>query len=279
MRSLKFSMLLLTLWFGGQPAWAEGNHPTLRSPDFQFSQIDKICVMPWIDARTDATLPLDLSPMRPLVMLALEERGYRIASPGCSAQGNAGATGTHGWRWLLTVRVDGLFPVGSLLTASLFDTETSKEVWRDTAMTGFRGRFKNATYFSMEGVVLVDDLIKSGIDPVLATFEKRKKRSSEDLGHGPDETWPPQILQVRNLRHGDCPGDLSLSLDSGLLSFESRDKKCRKDVFSAPLGQVTSLGYNRFKVISVSISGKGTYHFATTDEAGFNYMLAAWRLH
>jgi hypothetical protein len=164
-----------------------------------------------------------------------------------------------------------------MLTASLFDTEADKEVWRDTATTGFWGRTENQTRVDISHGILIEDLIKREFNPLLATFEKRDKPSPKDLHHVLDPTWPVESLEVRNLRRGGCHGVLSLELGSGLISYESPDNKCEKYGFSAPIDQVKSLGFNRFKVFCVSVSGKGTYYFDTTDKVGLNYVLAAWR--
>ncbi|MGA2904733.1 MAG: hypothetical protein ABSD98_12940 [Candidatus Korobacteraceae bacterium] len=112
--------------------------------------------------------------MRPSVVQALEERGYRVNTD-CPAVKQGGASQAGDPRWLLTVRVDAIYPVGSVLTGSLFDTQGEKEVWKATAKPGFGSRYGSALRLEYGGAVTVDHLIKSGFGNLFATIETRTK--------------------------------------------------------------------------------------------------------
>jgi len=272
-RHSKLCVLLLALCSFAQQTLAGEKHPVFMKQGFQFDQIDKICVMPMLDARKDPTPTLDLRPMRPLVMLSLEARGYHIAAPGCSAAATGGSARADGSRWLLTVRVDALFPTGSVLTASLFDSQAGEEVLRDTAMPGFGGRYKNALELQ-SGYVPVNQLIKGAINPVLATFEKKNPRSSHEVHHGPDEMWEPQSVYLLNNRDLNCSG--VLKLDSKVLSFDPPKDKCQKYAFSVPVEKVKTLGFNHYGVFHVDALGKNYYFTADKDDDSLNYLIVAW---
>jgi hypothetical protein len=173
-RLLRFSALLLAVWFSGPQARAQSKHPAFMAPGFQFSQVDTICVMPVIDARQDAGPPLSRpKSLRITLNAALEERGYQTDRQ-CSDGESDHAPRAGGWRWLFTVRVDALYVVGAAITGSLYDTQADKEVWKDSAIPGFGGRYKNALK-AQAGVLNADELVRSSFHALLATFEDRKK--------------------------------------------------------------------------------------------------------
>jgi len=227
---------LVILLSGQLPARAEDQHPVFVAPGFQFNQVDSICVMPMIDARKGVT-SFNLDGFRPGLMLKVAEKGYRVVDPSCSRDSRANAAQGAKWRWILTIRLDDFLvskaepsaAMGSLLTASLFDTQSAKEVWRDTAMTGFGGRFAN----NLLGNSLIG-AIESGFGAVLAKFEKQKKP------YPPSQAtmWPPMSLSARLYKYHtftECNG--LLRFDSGTLSFDpssngKSDKKCASLRFS-----------------------------------------------
>jgi len=142
-------------------------HPTFMAPGFDFSQVDTVCVMPLIDA-TD--VPLDLAALRGQAMEALSRRGYP-ATADCGSTSPGGAMNAGNSRWLLAIRVNDVLITGGVLTGSLFDAKADKEVWRDTTMAGFGGRYKNA----LLGAQSVSTLVNSSFHALLATFPARKK--------------------------------------------------------------------------------------------------------
>ncbi len=173
--SLRFSVLLLALWFCGPQAWAQSKHPIFVAEGFDFSQVDTICVMPVIDTRQDARPPLRrLESLRVTLNGTLEQRGYQTDRQ-CSEGTGADASHTGGSRWLLTVRVDSLTVVGGAVTGSLYDTQTDKEVWKDSAIPGYGGRFKNSMKVQY-GMTDADELVRSSFHALLATFEGKKKK-------------------------------------------------------------------------------------------------------
>jgi hypothetical protein len=163
--------LLLATCLSAWPASAKTHHPTFIAPGFQFSQIDAICAMPLIDNRQNQSPPLNLGGLRSVVLQELEALGYR-ANSDCagSTQDDAHAATS---RWLLTVRVDVLWAAGARLTGSLFDTQAGKEVWADSAVPGFGGRYKNAL---AAGLLNGDQLVSSSFPALFKTFQNRKKK-------------------------------------------------------------------------------------------------------
>jgi hypothetical protein len=158
----------LTDQTSGKPMQLKNLVRTAAAPALPPPQ-DAICVMPLIDARQDARPPLNLESLRPAVVQALEKHGYRtdtICSNGM--QGSTPQTGSM--RWILTVRVDNLLVTGAVLTGSIFDTQTGKEVWRHTAMPGYGGRYGNALAFNLTGTVSVDQLITSSFGALFSTL-------------------------------------------------------------------------------------------------------------
>ena len=175
---LRFSRVTVLMLAGslcGLPACGKTHHPTFMAPGFELGQTELVCVMPLLDARSDPRPQLNLEPLRPFVVHALEIRGYRVNS-NCPANTAVGAMQPENPRYLLTVRVDALWVAGSVLTASLFDTQAENEVWKDTAMPGFGGRYANALTFNVAGAVEVDQLIRSSVSPLFETLDTRKKK-------------------------------------------------------------------------------------------------------
>jgi hypothetical protein len=204
-------------------------------------------------------------------MVKVREKGYRLLDPSCSRDAAASAAQEAKPRWILTATLNDFLvpaaapnaPMGSVLTASLFDTQSSKEVWRDTAKTGWGGRFaSNLLGNSPIGAV------ESGIGPVLAKFEKRKSTFPPTQA----TMWAPMSLLVRVVKgHSFGPGcNGLLRLDSGTLSFEPSsngkdDAKCAKFQFSLPGIQIKTYPTVRM----LGIPGKGNYvlqqAYATQD--------------
>ncbi|MFZ0339849.1 MAG: hypothetical protein WAL45_17595 [Terracidiphilus sp.] len=257
-------------------ARAQGQHPTFMAPDFNFDQIDSICVMPLIDARKDAT-HVDLSGLRPELMSAIQDKGYRLVDPSCSRDADAIAAPAAKARWILTVRLDDFevskaapsLAMGSFLTASLFDAQSAKEVWRDTAKTGFGGRLVSSLLGSS-----FTGAVESGFGSVLSKFERRKKPSPPSQA----DAWAPMALPVRLAKgHSfSSPCNGFLRLDSGNLSFEQfsngkNAEKCAGYEFSLPGARVKS---NRL-VWMISVPGKGNLVLQQPDEAKATYLFLA----
>jgi hypothetical protein len=150
---------LLAIWFCGPQAWPKSHHPAFMAPEFEFRQIDTLCVMPLIDARKDMMLhtpfglftapALHFESLRNLAIDAIKLRGYQVNSD-CDSAIQGGSPHSGNSHWLLTVRVDFLWVTGAVLTGSLFDTQTGKEVWNDN--TNGRRSFKNALRAEYGGV-------------------------------------------------------------------------------------------------------------------------------
>ncbi len=174
---------------------------------------------------------VDLDNLRLALMQEVQEKGYRVLDFRC-AQSTAGSPGQGiKPRWILTVKIDGFLVskaapnrvMGSAMTASLFDTESAKEVWRDSAETGFGGRFANNLLGNT-----VEGAVDSGVGAVLSRLEKQKKHYPPT----PDTIWPPMVLQARLYKiHSftECNG--VLSFNAGTLKFEPAsngkgDEKC-----------------------------------------------------
>jgi hypothetical protein len=220
--------------------WAE-DHPVFIAPGFQFDQVDTLCVMPLkVEADGKDQLAPALDALRPDLMLKVHEKGYRLLDPSCSQ--DSGATGAQGAkpRWVLTVSLNNFLmrmdapnePMGSVLTASLFDTQSSGEVWRDTARTGWWGRFANVL---LDGSLLkwnrVLEAVSNDFGSVLAKFEKRTNM----LPPTQSSMWQPRMLSARLVHSTACNG--LLRFDSGTLSFDpssngKNDSKCVKFRFS-----------------------------------------------
>jgi hypothetical protein len=107
-------------------------------------------------------------------MEALDRHGYQATSD-CSSGTQDGAPHAGTSRWLLTIRVDALGVAGALITGSLFDSQANKEVWKDTVIPNFGGRYKNAWKYS-NGGVMVNDLVSSAFPALFATFQTRKNK-------------------------------------------------------------------------------------------------------
>jgi hypothetical protein len=153
------------LALGLSAAKAEEHHPVLLAPGFQFSQVKTVCVMPLINMTKGY---LELNGPRLAVIQELTRRGFN-ANAKCAFHTEPPGKQPPDTRFLLTVRVDMVTLVGDRLTASLFDASTGKEVWRDTAMPGFGGRYKNALIAENVGVSL-DRLFESTLKKLMETF-------------------------------------------------------------------------------------------------------------
>ena len=266
--------VLVFLPCGQLLARVQDQHPVLTAPGFQFDQIDALCVMPPLDARNSAQ-HIDLSGLRPGLMTKVQERGYRLLDPSCSNDSTANATQAAKSRWILTVKLDD-FEVskaapngglGSYLTASLFDNQTAKEVWRDTAKTGSGGRFASALLGSS-----IDSMVESGFGPVLAKFEKQKKPDPPS----PATMWQPISFAARLYKYHsftECNGQLSF--ESGTLSFVpssngNNDKKCESLRFSVR-------GAKFGMAMWLIVPGKGKFAFQQSDESKLAYLDVALR--
>ena len=207
-------------------------------------------------------------------MTKVQERGYRLLDPSCSNDSTANATQAAKSRWILTVKLDDFevskaapnVGLGSYLTASLFDNQTAKEVWRDTAKTGSGGRFASALLGSS-----IDSMVESGFGPVLAKFEKQKKPDPPS----PATMWQPISFAARLYKYHsftECNGQLSF--DSGTLSFipssnGGNDKKCESYRFSV---QGAKFGMGMWLIVPK----KGKFALQQED-AKLGYLVVALR--
>jgi hypothetical protein len=221
-------VILLSAHF---PAWAKDHHAVSTAPGFQLSQVDTLCVLPLIDARYDAWAggPGDVWSA---VVWELQEKGYRVADPSCSTDAGANGAQSRKWRWTLTLRLEG-DPGGRaayILSASLVDGESGKEVWRGGSVPLFMGNAGSGSWV----------MISNGVGPLLSNFEKRKNPSPPSI----DNMWKPVSLQTRLYKihtFTECNG--LLRLDSGTLTFEPSDNgthedKCASFRFSVPGAKV-----------------------------------------
>lgn len=258
-RSFKFLITAIVILLSGQLyAWAKDQHPVFIAPGFQFNQVETVCVMPFTIAGIDGpATPLDA--LRPVLMLKVQEKGYRVLEPKCARDADSSTAQGVKPHWILTVSLNSfLVPVGaqntvmgSVLTASLFDTQSAKEVWRDTAKTRWGGRFANNLLGNSPIGAVEGDL-----GTVLAKFEKQTKPYPPSQA----TTWAPMSMQARLYKlpasFSGCDG--LLRFDSGTLSFEpssngKRDEKCSEFRFSVQGAKVDG----RLLVIP----GKGKFCF------------------
>lgn len=253
---------------------AQDQHPVFMAPAFQFDQIDALCVMPPIDARNSSE-HIDLSGLRPILMGKVQERGYRLLDPSCSSGSGPNATQTAKPRWTLTVRLDNFevseavpsYGLGSYLTASLFDNQTAKEVWRDTGKTGYGGRLARSMFGTS-----IDDIVISGFGPVLAKFEKQKNPAAPS----PATMWQPISFSARLYKYhssSECNG--RLSFDSGTLSFMPSDNgksenKCENFRFAV---QGAKFGMGMWLIVPK----KGKFALQKADESKLGYLAVALR--
>lgn len=268
---------LLVLLYIQSPAWAGVQHPVFVASGFQFNQVDALCVMPLIDARKNVP-NVSFEALRPILMSKVHAKGYRLLDPSCSRDADANAQRTKS-RWLLTVRLDGFVEsgaapvvigsvvIGSLLTAYLFDTDSDKEVWRDTATTQFRGRVAN-TLLDKD----INGIVASGIGLVLAKFERQKSASPPPLA----TIWAPMSLNARLYKShsfSECEG--LLRFDSGTLSFEpfpngKQKDKCASFQFSMPGSRIKT-----GPLSWMSVPGKGKFFLQEPDETRILYLFLA----
>lgn len=237
-RSFRFLIAGIVILLSGQSyARDKDQHPVFIAPGFQFNQVDTVCVMPLTVAGIDKPAT-GLDVLRPALMLMVQEKGYRLLEPNCSRDTDSSTAQRVKPHWILTVSLNSfLVPaaaqntaMGSVLTASLFDTQSAKEVWRDTAKTRWGGRFaSNLLGNSPIGAVEGD------LGNVLAKFEKQTKPYPPSQA----TTWAPMSMSARLYKlpasFSGCDG--LLRFDSGTLSFEpssngKRDEKCSDFRFS-----------------------------------------------
>jgi len=302
--------LLLALYWGPQ-ARAQETHAPYPAEVFRFDQIDAVCVVPVIGHKVQTFLEervarygvdvgfgrvvkrsLDTEAMRPIVMLALEKRGYRVEDPRCSEGARGGAPGESSSRWLLTVILDGyelfgpkgkdgqvrndkVMAIGIMLSASLFDTRTRSEVWKDSA-TGHVRAMRQWNFTKGLVPIAPSTLFASAVDSVLGTFEKRGEPApSLDV-----TSWPPLTVRANifTVRSKSCLG--TLQAQGGTVSFTPDDAaKCQKYQFSAARSQV-SYGLNRMTGVAIPtafhviLPGAGTVNFCNADEGAVNYFFA-----
>lgn len=199
-------------------------HPTFRDPAFQFDRVGSICVMPLLPEH--GTLDADADPFRPAVMEKLQRLGYSLSDPRCADKPPDGTDKKSKTWWEVSIRIEDISPVASRLVASLRDPN-GKEVWSDDAHTDYLVRFANA----LLGPVTVKRLIDSGINPALATFERRNNRERTNTATPQGETWEPfemrVALQKKTMMRG-CWG--IMRFDAGTMSFTAEESrgKCQK---------------------------------------------------
>ena len=241
------------------PIGAEDHHPVFIAQGFQFDQVDALCVMPMkVEVGGKDQVAPGLDSLSPVLMLRVQEKGYRVLDPSCSRDADASAAHGTKPRWVLTVSLINFLtpvaapyaPMGSVLTASLFDTQSSKEVWRDTARTGWGGRFaSNLAGNSVIGAV------ENDIGPVLAKFEKRKNTPPPT----PASMWSSMSFSARLYKvhsFSECNG--LIRFDSGTLSFDpssngTHDSKCASFQFSV---QGAKFGAGEWLIVP----GKGKFY-------------------
>jgi hypothetical protein len=257
---------VVVLLYSQSPAWAGVHRPVFLAPGFQFNQVDTLCVMPLIDARKDAQA-INLDALRPVLMLKVQAKGYRLADPSCSRDANANSLQRTKSRWILTVRLDDLF----VLTASLFDTESAKEVWRDSHAVLLIGRRYANDVFVVGNIY---GPVASGIGAVLATFERQKNASPPSQAN----MWAPMSLSARLYKShsfSECNG--LLRFDSGTLSFDpssngKHQDKCASFQFSMP-GSRIKTGPSLW----MSVPGKGRLFLQQPGETQVLYLFLALR--
>jgi hypothetical protein len=299
MRHLNVSALLISALFLASAAPAGDVHPVLRAPGFQFDEVDSICVMPVIDTKPNPNGRMDTVAARTMVMLAMEERGYRVDSPTCAGSSSRDASKPDGSRWLFTVTFDGLWTkgyigaVGSFVTASLFDAKTGTEVWRDKAETGGGARLENAVKnrYGLNGWTWTkgmskngheaapEALFKSAIGPVFLTIDKVGKPSPPL----PTTTWPPASFQANifNTGHGKiCPGTVKFTPSEVSFTPNGEGGKCEKYRFQAKRADLEAFGRGLVgsgipAAFHLVLSGIGTVHFCNADAEQVNLLFAA----
>lgn len=263
------------------------------SSGFQFSQIDTICAMPVVDGMHAPNLPIDGSFLRPLVMMALEDRGYHVESPACSDATRQGESKATPSRWRLTVTFDSLLEEGNVilgcsLTASLFDTQTQSEVWRATAHTNFGHRFVRALAGPQSEIMLAD-LFREGLGPVLESMPKRGG-PARPL---PSTSWPPISFQAvaffkrgKGLFQNECQGVMQATSDSLSFTPSAGDSKCKKYQFTVLRNRIKSCGRMPLQgpaastpapseAFDVIAPGVGRIDFYSSDVTSLNYLFAS----
>lgn len=253
------------------PTWAKDRQSVSTAPGFQFNQVDVLCVMPVVDDRKtgsgDSAYGLWLDAMR-----KVEEKGYRLADPSCSRDVDAKGRQTK-WHWTLTVRLDdftaegapGITAVrtGTLLIASLFDTESAREVWKSSSTPLYMTKVGSGS--SVE--------LSNGIGPLFSSFEKRKKTPTTQ-----DTMWQPFSMTVRIIKghtFGPACNGL-LKFDSDNLSFEPSsngkdDEKCTRLQFSVPASGIKTYPSLRM----MNLPGRGYFILQQPDASRDPYLFVA----
>jgi hypothetical protein len=283
-------MTLALLW--GMQGRAAGEEQTYIAPGFQFNQVDAVCVMPAIDKKPDPRALLDGEAVRPLVMLALEERGYAVNDPSCAEGAHAGRSSAGSSRWLLTLTFDGYWMavngqvLGGFLTASLFDTQAGKEVWRNSASTRSRARFMNAlmgaggiNYGVTDPVGFKTEVFKSALGPLLGKLEKRGKMAAPLA----TTSWAPISLRAGIFlkAHGKvCDGTLEAKAATVSFTSDRSGGRCQKYQFNVARNEIKSYG-GTFEgsgipvAFKLTVKGAGTIHFCGANERNVNYLFAS----
>jgi hypothetical protein len=311
MRFIKVFTLLLSAFSALTQAQTETDNPNYLASGFRFDQVDSVCVLPVSTAIQYQGKLLDTAPLRPLVMLALEARGYHVDDPSCSKSARVGFPSSVGARWLLTVAIEDLVVQSAnrvphlapgeyryyarvvdhaVLRASLFDTRSGHEVWRrhytsspgpDFQVSYWAGD-PNFRFYFFQG----QRYFRDSLGGVLAPFENRAHAEPP-----PDSArWAPLSMRadiflasfVRNMAPGHnkaCPG--TLRWDSGTVSFkpDSSEAKCHKYEFSVARSEIT-YGFNSvvgsaINAFHLSVPGTGMINFCDASETEIYYFFAA----
>lgn len=264
------------------------------SPGLQFSQIDTICAMPVVDGMHAPNLPIDGNLLRPLVMVAVEDRGYHVESPACSDTTRQGESKVTSPRWRLTVTFDSLLIgegnriLGCFLTASLFDMQTQSEVWRATAHTNFGHRFARVL-LGPQNEILLADLFRESMGPVLESMPRRGGPARPLTS----TSWPPISFQAvaffkrgKGLFQNECQGVMQATSDSLSFMPSADDPKCKKYQFTVSRNRIKSCGRMPLQgpattsavpaeAFDVIAPGVGRIDLYSTDLTSLNYLFAS----
>jgi hypothetical protein len=244
--------------------------------------------MPAIDKGQDSVALLDGDAVRPLVMMELEARGYSVDDPRCAEDAHAGGSSKRASRWLLTVTYNGSWRippgqvVGGFLTASLFDTEAGKEVWRNSANTKYMARLANGlgaggiNYNVPNPVAFKTEVFKSALGPVLGKVEKRGKAAAPLA----ITSWAPISVRtgIFSKVHGEvCEGILEAKAATVSFTPDHPEGKCKKYQISMARSEIKSYGAIYFgNVFELTANGVGRIRFSgAVDEKSVNYLFAS----
>lgn len=247
------------------------------TPNFRWGEIDTICVMPVVN---NMTTPVDTYTMRPMAMLELQKHGFRVEDPSC-ANATRQQPLTKPSRWRFKVSVDSVQMLGSqqangtfagsvlgiVITASVFDTQTNRNVWSSRAVS--------TTVFDKSEGGMFDSALRRILKPVAL--------NRKDAHLSAPVNWEPQTVQanVFTVKHGmKCRGTLRVENENVSFTLASDDSKCKEYEFSVPRAEVKSYGI-AFKgsgiptAFSVSLSHKGSIHFCNANATDLAYVFAA----